>query len=78
MEAAARAFDGGAARTRAPYLFRQADTQWRKGHREEACGTAHQALRACLPADGGWRQVIEWPCYGACPLGAYVGIARMT
>ncbi len=42
--AAARAFDGGAVRTHALYLVRQADAQWRQGHYEESCGTAHQAL----------------------------------
>ncbi|MER6444065.1 hypothetical protein [Streptomyces venezuelae] len=42
--AAARAFDGGAVRTHALYLTRQADAQWRQGHHEQACGTAHQAL----------------------------------
>ncbi|RLU82509.1 transcriptional regulator [Streptomyces griseocarneus] len=45
--AAARAFDGSdrsALRTHALYLVRQADAQWRQGHYEQACGTAHQAL----------------------------------
>ncbi|MGW2105084.1 XRE family transcriptional regulator [Streptomyces sp. NPDC001948] len=42
--AAARAFDGSAVRTHALYLARQADAQWRQGHHEEACGTAHRAL----------------------------------
>ncbi|MEV7959053.1 XRE family transcriptional regulator [Streptomyces sp. NPDC087532] len=42
--AAARAFDGGAVRTHSLYLVRQADAQWRQGHHEQACSTAHLAL----------------------------------
>jgi hypothetical protein len=41
---AARAFAGGAVRTHALYLVRQADAQLRQGHPEQACGTAHTAL----------------------------------
>ncbi|WP_314223567.1 helix-turn-helix domain-containing protein [Streptomyces zaehneri] len=44
FKAAAQAFDGGAVRTHALYLARQADAQWRQGHHEEACVTAHQAM----------------------------------
>lgn len=44
FKAAARAFDGGAVRTHALYLARQADAQWRQGHHEEACVTAHRSM----------------------------------
>jgi hypothetical protein len=80
--AAARAFDGGAVRDHALYLTRQADAQWRQGHHEQACGTAHQAwtspsrsarsarLAPCRAWSPPWPRTAVFRPYGTCANGS--------